>query len=142
MNTAPGQHSVNRLIEWCCSSIVLGFSLATAITYGQKQSGAFLMLANSGFGDFEVIVTFTFIALASMGALYANGHWQPYGSWLRAACSVLRAMIWGVLFVALITIHWKTGVLYRGAIVTYGVFTLFELLSCHRAANDSRIGCL
>ncbi len=140
MNSAPGNHSVNRLIEWFFAAAILGQALVTFLTYGQPQQGAFAILANSGFGDAWIVTVFGVVGIERMIALYANGRWKPYGAWMRLAGSLCGALIWSVLSLALLTIFLSGGPFYRAAIITYSIATVFELLSVHRAANDSRIG--
>jgi hypothetical protein len=142
MNTPPGRYSVNRLIEWSYAAWMLGNMLITVLTYGQKQDGAFAQLATLGFGDLGVIIVFGSIGAVRAAALYANGKWKPYGAYLRMTGSLVGALMWGNLFGALTWIYVSQGTLYRGAIVTYLCATVFEIISCHRAANDSRVGRL
>lgn len=142
MNSPPGPYSVNRLIEWSYASFFVANALLTAITYGEKQSGAFYMMSQMGIGDGLVIVSFLIIGVGRYIALYLNGRWRPYGAWMRMAGSLSGAMVWGILLLALVWIYATQGILYRGAMALYFCATIFEILSCHRAANDSRIGSI
>lgn len=137
MNTPPGSHSVNRLIEWFFASVLVGNAIITALTFGHVQDGALKYL---NLGDATIVLFFGAFGLMRMFALHANGRWPTFGPWLRAIGSLFGALVWGNLLFALLAIYYQTGTLFRAAIVTYVCATMFELLSCHRAANDSRIG--
>lgn len=142
MNSPPGAYSVNRLIEWFFASLMVGNSLAIAATFNQGQFGISIPLAALGVGDLISMVAFATSGGVRFVALYANGRWKPYGAYLRMFGSIVGALVWGNMG-AVVALHWlATGMLYRSAIVFYIAAAIFEILSCHRAANDSRIGSI
>jgi len=131
----PGPHCKNRIFEWCTAFAMLGISLCVLVTPTTIELGSFRFMTVVGFGDMIVSLIFMAFGLARLGALYANGHWQPYGSWLRAFGALAGGFMWFQMMLALAWMTSFTGTLSIG-IPVYAALTVGEIVSCYRASAD------
>lgn len=132
-----GPHCQNRLLEWCCCCIMIGIALCLYLSPRTLEAGSFRFMAQAGFTPTGTLQLMLICGLARMAALWLNGNWQPYGAWCRATGSVVGAVIWFQMAVALLLLSQITGTLSLGT-PTYFVLTVGEILSCYRAAIDER----
>jgi hypothetical protein len=137
MFNAIAHHCRNRLFEWLTSLMMLGIAVVLAISPNSIANGNFHILLATGFTAALVGPLFTLCGVTRLLALYANGVWQPWGPYCRAAGALVGAGIWGQMLFALAYNSQFTNSLSMGLPV-YLFLMVGELISCYRAASDVR----
>lgn len=126
-----------RLFEWMTSLMMLGISVTIVLSPATVSRGGFALVENVGLTPSVLGLLFTIGGALRFVALYANGHWPVVGPRLRAFCALGGALVWAQMLVALL--KWSCGDGYISlGVPVYLFLTIGELLSCWRAATDSR----
>ena len=124
----PGR---GRAAEWLSALALLSWGLA-------RTGGAPEATRGTAGGDAVWGTVCTAMGLLGLAALAINGA-MPQGSpALRAVCSAFRALFWGN--VALGLLRAPLAVEALPLMSAYPWLALFDLLACHRAARDGRVG--
>jgi hypothetical protein len=131
----PGARCCNRLFEWCATAMMIGIAVCLVATPKTLEMGAFRFMTEARWSAAAVAWVFGVFGMLRVAALYANGHWQPWGARARMAGSMVAALMWFQMMIALALLTNVTGTLSIG-IPVYIVLTVGELFSCYRAAAD------
>lgn len=134
---AHAGHCLDRKGEWIGSAIlgVMGFSAFIAPLIHFRVSDAAASFGNLGLPVPVVALIFMVIGFVSCVALYANGHWQPVGSYVRALGCALRLIIWVQLtYGGIITMLQLKMILF--VTITWAAFTLVEGWGLLRVLDD------
>lgn len=115
--------------------MMLGIAVCIFITPDTIRIGAFRLMTEAGLTAGLTTLLFATFGALRIIALYANGHWQPWGAWARGLGAITAAFLWFQMGLALLLLTKITGTLSVG-IPVYAVLTIGELVSCYRAASD------
>lgn len=124
-------HFENRLTELAMAAIFLGSSILLMVSPASISVGGLDYLSRT-FSLWTVISIFFVLGVSRIVALGLNGHWLPYGAYVRAAGAAVGAVMWLQVGAALITFS-SNGNPLPLETVTYGVLALFEGISMYRA---------
>lgn len=76
---------------------------------------------------------FLTLGVARIIALALNGHWHPYGAYIRAIGASLGAIMWSQMDAALISATWAFRETPSPGIPVYFMLAIFEVISMYRA---------
>jgi hypothetical protein len=124
-------HFENRLTELAMAVIFLGSSILLMFSPASIAVGGLDYLSGT-FSLWTVIAIFFVLGVSRIVALGLNGHWLPYGAYVRAAGAAVGAIMWLQVSAALITFS-SNGNPLPLETVTYGVLAIFEGISMYRA---------
>lgn len=126
-----------RLFEWVMATAMVLLAVQTFVWPETLRTGAFYWLAVLMPGPFIGIFLLLF-GIARFGALVANGRSLVYGPFVRAFGALAGAVLWAQFELAMFADFTVKGPPSPG-IPFFFAFTLAELYSAYRAANDVRI---
>lgn len=124
-------HFENRLFELAMAVIFFGSSLMLLFSPGSAQAGGLVYLFAT-FNIWTLIAIFFIVGISRIVALGLNGHWLPYGAYVRAAGCAVGAIMWLQVVAALVLFGSRENALPFET-VTYGVLAVFEAISMYRA---------
>lgn len=126
-----------RLVEWGMAAAMLGAGLLI-LSWPQSISTSeyryIQLLMSAPFVGVFLMLTGTFRIIA----LIINGRSVVYGPRIRAWCSLLGAVIWAQMLIALLIILPEKGWVPSPGIPFWLVLVFLELLSAYLAATDVR----
>lgn len=131
------RHFENRLQELAMATVMVVQGLLLTFSPGSFEAEGIIYL-NRIVTPHGGALIFYSLGLARFVALLLNGHWQPYGAWVRAAGAASGAFVWSVIVAAFVifavvqdqSLPFSTG--------TYAVLTWYELVSMYRALAGAK----
>ena len=130
------KHFENRLFELAMATIFLVQSVFLLLSPGSMEAGGMRYLTQL-LSLPTAILMFFIIGSGRIIALALNGHWQPYGAYVRAGGAALGVVMWFQVSAALF-VYATAGNAIPFSAPVYGVLGFFELLSMFRALAGAR----
>jgi hypothetical protein len=136
MNVNPaGINCRNRVIEWVCTGILLGYAADIFFWPNAISGGNFRYLIQIGVTPQLFFWSCFLVGCARAIALFFNGKGLPWSARLRALCAIFGAVVFGHLALTLAFIV-KDGNPMPLGFWTHGLLVLAEMYSCLRAGAD------
>jgi hypothetical protein len=133
--TMAGPHCRNRMIEWTCAAILLGYAIVVIIWPTTIAGGNFRYLLQVGIGPFQFIIPCLILGLARMAALYFNGQGLPWSARVRAVGAIGGGIIFATMALMLGAVT-RDGLPLPLGCVTHAALAVIEMYSCLRAGAD------
>lgn len=125
------RHFDRRFMELGMALGFLGEGILLVCSPDSIQAGAFKFLLLI-FSVNTVVVVYFIVGVSRIIALGLNGHWMPYGAYMRAAGAAAGAVMMAQMAAALITYGTHGNTLPFGT-PFFGVWALLETVSMYRA---------
>jgi len=126
------RHFEKRLFELAMTTIMLGEAILLILSPGSLAASSFHFMSET-MPLAACIVLFALFGIARIVALALNGHWLPYGAYVRAGGAVVGALMWGQMAAALLEWGQQTMKPVSPGIPVYVTLALFEIISMYRA---------
>lgn len=128
---------IDRQLELVMALAFLGESVLLMFSPGSIRAGAFQLMLQ--IMDAGTIRDFYFL-LGTMRivALGLNGHWMPYGAYVRAVCAAFGAIMLAQMATALVLYSTQGGNILPFGIPFFAIPALCEVLSMYRALLGAR----
>lgn len=131
------QHFEHRIFELAMALGMFGEGMLLLLSPDSLQSSVFTYMLES-MSYSTVVLLFVSMGLARITALGLNGHWMPYGGYVRAIGAAVGTVMWAQMDVALWLYGTRKGVPLSPGIPIYFVLTQFEIVSVYRALAGVR----
>lgn len=131
------RHFEKRLFELAMTVIMLGEALLLILSPASLAASSFHFMLET-MSLTTCILLFSTLGVARIVALALNGHWLPYGAYVRAVGAVFGALMWGQMAAALLEWGAHTMKPVSPGIPVYITLALFEIISMYRALIGTR----
>lgn len=124
-------HFRDRMIELAMAVIFFVSSIQLVLSPGSFNAGGLLYLSAT-FNLWTLVTIFFILGVGRIVALILNGHWMPWGAYVRAAGAAIGAVMWLQVDAALWAFG-QAGNALPFSTTTYAVLAVFEGISMYRA---------
>lgn len=126
------RHFERRMFELAMTVTMIGEALLLTFSPTSIEASSFRFMLQAMNAPMCVIL-FASLGLARIVALGLNGHWHPYGAYIRAGGAVVGAFMWGQMCAALLEHGAAVGAPISPGVPIYTTIALFEIISMYRA---------
>lgn len=130
------KHFENRLFELAMATIFLVESVFLVLSPGSIEAGGMRYLTQI-MSLPTLVLVFFIIGSCRLIALALNGHWQPYGPYIRAGGAALGVVMWFQVAAALF-VYSTMGNAIPFSTPVYCVLAVFEGISMFRALAGAK----
>lgn len=131
------RHFERRLFELAMTVAMIGEGVLLSLSPRSIESSAFQFIIQM-VPLWLCIVIFVGLGGARILALSLNGHWMPFGAYVRAVGAVAGAFMWGQMCASLWTYNIVRDTEISPGIPIYATLTLFEIVSMYFALVGAR----
>lgn len=128
------RHFERRLFELAVSTIMIGEGTLLFLSPKSLTAGAFRFLTD-WLQPESCVLLFLMAGFMRLIALGLNGHWMPYGGWIRVVGATLGAVMWTQMGLALWLYSKRLGVPLPPGFPIFLVLAQFEIVSIYRALH-------
>ena len=128
------KHFEKRIFELAMAIAQLGEGILLTLSPRSLEASSFHFMLDHLTLEMCVLL-YVGVGTGRIIALYLNGHWMPYGAWVRVAGAAIGAFLWLQMVFALLIYNSAVDLPYSPGIPVYATLVLFEIVSGYRAIH-------